>query len=215
MYKSVTNILAHPTLIDEASDKVRMSRRDALKTTLCSLIFFFVSDTAASHEALPPAPSNFSWVKIEEMKVVFLRPDGWHFTNNKAKLLGSFAIYRKEPDTDGRFETGLTLYAIRNMGKTDRELPSRQIHRFVEDMKAQEGVQVFSVARVERGPFQGLAIRYVYTSSTASPIMYHRLFLANDRTDTILFITFESPESKWEETWRIGKTLVTTFILKE
>ena len=187
-----------------------------MKRALLFLILLGIASPrcAISQETLPPPPTNFSWVKVADLSSAFLVPDGWYYTNNKGKLLTSFVIAKEPPNVRSRFETGLTVQAINNMGKVGGQPPSQQIAGLVRGLTAQEGNAVLSKVPLERGLFKGVSIR-CRDASSHNPVIYHRLFLANDVTDTLFVITFESPESKWSDVWPIGRTLLSVFVLAE
>lgn len=161
---------------------------------------------------LPSAPERFSWVAIDDIDAFFLRPDGWHFTHSQAKLRGSFVISREPSDIDFRFETGLSGYVVNNLGKMNGRLVSEQIDEYIHNLGSQDSLDILTTTPITRMAYRGIGVRF-HDRSNEKSIINHRLYLANDRTDTLFIINFESPEAIWSTTWPIGETLVTHFIL--
>jgi len=163
-------------------------------------------------QPLPNAPARFAWVSVDDIDALFLQPDGWHFMYNKAKLRGSFVISREPPDINFRFETGLSCYAVNNLGKMNGRLLSEQVDEYVRNLGNHEAHDILSTASITLATYTGASIRF-RDNSNEKRIINHRLYLANDRSDTLLIINFESPEAIWSKTWPIGEVLVTRFIL--
>ena len=46
------------------------------------------------------------------------------------------------------------------------------------------------------------------------PVISQRVAFGNAATDTVYILLFESPESSWDEMWKLGETMLGKFVLE-
>src|SRR5215471_19269896 len=79
---------------------------------------------------LPPAPSGFSWQRLDTIKCAVLKPDGWFFKQTRKGQTDGFFITKEDIDKAGVFQTGLTLNCIRDVPKKTGKTPSEYAASF-------------------------------------------------------------------------------------
>ncbi len=176
------------------------------------LAFCTMAKSIVAASALAPPPDGFSWVEMGEIKGAFLKPDGWHFAYNKGKLLGSFSISQYAPKIGEPMGARFTVYAVSNLSKIDARLVSQRIPDYVRGLDDHSEYNLISANNLMRGSYRGMSVRYQFESSSGS-LMRQQIYLANDQTDLLLVIIFESPQKEWEQAWPTGQVLLDNFDL--
>lgn len=150
-------------------------------------------------------PEGYTRVSVAELDLIVLVPEGWRYINNKGKLLSSFVLIEPSANRDGRFRTGLTVYAIDGLSKTGKPL-EQQVESFARQHGAAAGFQLLARHPSRRGRYAGIALRY--RDDSDGPRTLHREYLADPMSDRLLVITFESPAAAWPQAWTIGRVII-------
>jgi len=154
---------------------------------------------------LPKPPDGFKRVMICDDKMSLLQPDGWYFkkVSDKPDVEGYF-VTKEKIETNGIFETGLSLNIAKNVKKQTGKKPSEYAaHYLAKQARRGKELDVFSR---ELGPFQNIGGRFLVKDKQGELIL-HFYIIANDTTGTIFIYMFESPKEKWDEAWKIGEVM--------
>jgi hypothetical protein len=172
---------------------------------LASFLLAFVSFAPTLHAAdLPSAPSGFAWEQIPELKSALLKPDGWYFKQEeKGGILGYF-ITREDIDKTGHFDTGLTVNVFPKLGAG---LAIERGKEVIDRVAAQHHQQTWTH---QEGDLQEIGCE-IKDSDPSGTVVMHALAVANTKTDTLYLLIFESPESEWTSSWKIGKEIIDAF----
>lgn len=176
-----------------------MSRAVAI-LVLLGIVVLNASSSIAVDAVVSITPAGFSRIDVAELDLTVLVPEGWHYVNNQGKLLPSFAVVKQMPTVGKRFRTGLSVYAIDHLGKSDGGTLARQIKEFVRRIAAKPDQQIASVETVQFRSFVGQALRYL-DNTGAEPRMIYQAYLADEAIDRLLVVSFESPSLEWDENW--------------
>lgn len=55
----------------------------------------------------------------------------------------------------------------------------------------------------------------VKDADATGTIIMNALAVANPKTNTLYFLTFESPDSDWDTAWAVGKQIMDNLVLNE
>jgi len=129
-----------------------------LRLLLIAVLLAFIFETRAE-DALPPAPSGFSWQQLSPIKSVLLKPDGWHFKQSKQGQTDGFFITMEDIDKAGAFKTGLTLNCIRDVPKQSGQVPSAYAASLAD--AAATKYKLIERSSSQQGPFRSVKFSYV------------------------------------------------------
>lgn len=164
---------------------------------------------------LPEAPDGYKWERFTKIQSAFLRPTGWHIFDKAGASSHTYVISKESVATNGVFETGLTMQAIKSLQEKKGVSPFTVATQMAQDILGKKENTRISTQDLSSGPFKAFFIRYRNAPSDAKPIIIHQVFIANDKQDTLFIITFEAPEKSWDEAWRIGEPMVKKFLIDD
>ena len=160
---------------------------------------------------LATPPKGFVWQRIEAIEVAVLTPEDWKM-HHKREAYGKTYAFSGEPLNDkGQFETGFTVQlmwhpqlpsinaakaadlALQAISKSILSKTDNQLLRGTLDNKAGKKV---------------LIIRYRNAPQNLTPIIVHIMVIADPLTGLVYQFVFESPESRWAESWKIGEQIL-------
>jgi hypothetical protein len=173
------------------------------------------SSKSANETPLPKAPDGYMWERFSEIQSAFLCPTGWHRFDKAGLSSHTYVISKESVATNGVFETGLTMQAIKSLQKKKGMPPSVLAIQMAQGILGQRENKKLSTQDVSSGPFRAFFIRYRNAPEVAKPIVIHQVFIANDKKDTLFIVTFEAPEKSWDEAWRIGEPMVKKFLIDD
>lgn len=192
-----------------------------LSTTRSVLLTFFFSfsvcvSAAKSNDEqgqeIAVAAQAYEWVNIKEPAGRFLLPVDWHLKLSKGKLLGSFVVRQASPDDDqDRHKPQLSVNPI-SLARMHHGLLSAQIGTYIAAIKADTGKTVELVEPVRFGQFEGSAVQFK-AELDGQVQRFHRYYIADDRTNMLLVMTFRAKLVHWDAVWKIGQTMMTNFEL--
>jgi hypothetical protein len=155
----------------------------------------------------PPAPPpGFAWHAVEALRASFLTPDGWHVREEQSEKTLAIFITEGAFTPPDEFDVGVTINAfLDNPGAPER------VKKLIDGVAAKYGVPLRSSAN---GPFRILACKFDSTrKKDALPVRTNMLGIANPETRTAYLVIFESPVSRWDETWAKGKVVLENLAL--
>lgn len=189
--------------------------------TIISLFVMFaaacLAETAksANETQLPKAPDGYIWESFTEIQSSFLRPAGWHRFDKAGLSSFTYVISKESVKTDGAFETGLTMQAVKGIQEKKGVSPFTLAVQTGQGILEKKENTELSTKDVSSGPFKAFFIRYRNAPEGAKPIIIHQVFIANEKKDTLFIVTFEAPERSWAEAWRIGEPMVKKFLIDD
>jgi hypothetical protein len=184
-----------------------------MKSVLVGLLALLslVSASRAVALDLPDPPAGFSWQRIPEIKAAFLKPDGWYYKAEEQEGTLAFFITAENIDTEGEFQTGLSLNVKTHMNGTDAVAYARE---FVSKLGQRN--ELIRKWETETGLLHGFGcLTRVPGDGKHPPVLMHSLAFGNSKTNTIYVFFFESPESQWEQAWKIGEKMMQLLILDD
>jgi len=111
-------------------------------------------------------------------------------------------------ETNGSFDTGLTVIAIDNVLDKSNYPPYTVALQMFEAIKASTSNTILTAKDISHGPFKSFLVKYENNPEVALPIIIHKVFISNDKTGSLYVVSFEAPKSDWDEAWKIGETIL-------
>jgi hypothetical protein len=153
---------------------------------------------------LPPAPQGFTWRPLREINAAVPVPEGWHVkrvisSNNVASSIAYF-VSLQDIDAGGSFNSGLSVNVFLPRGRPQAVEPNiakRMANPCASDAT---GAPVKPLWQSDTGEFHTTGCLVRVTSKDGPDIVDHRVVL-NTATKMAYDLTFESPESQWDEAW--------------
>lgn len=157
--------------------------------------------------SLPEPPAGYEWLQATEVRAVFLRPTGWHFTRSRSPNEYEYHISREAPGPDGDYDTGLTINVITEVTERTGKPPSQFAAEFMTQTTA--GLDVLEEPfRNFRSPYEFRGGLFATNDPVKGTFNAHIGAISNDRTGTIYFVIFEGPAAEWAEIWAQGETMI-------
>jgi hypothetical protein len=178
---------------------------------------------------LPPSPAGFTWHPFKEAHITVLRPEGWHVHQVMGDTVITSCVSKESIQTEGRFTTGLTLNVFRGVKDGLRQhnpdshpdtavvlplahmLPTLPHDPRFEVLYLDPCVQRTAGSRLVRVRYRQLAAA-VPNIPFHGPLVVQKFIIEFDQSPDVYVFTFESPESTWDESWKIGKRLLTNVV---
>ena len=182
---------------------------------ICGIILFqHVAGWAEELKALSastPAPQGFSWRYFKDIHAKFLVPDGW-FVKEGDKVVDTRAVFISEEsiEKEGMFHTGLTVNVTPQVDKkSGMQASDYALMRFNDFLSGsvRTWTKVLNVKTYGPYSFHDYSAFSVVETSFGSVTRY-LLVRSNDQTGTLYIFCFESPESLWEESSKVGRTIM-------
>jgi hypothetical protein len=171
------------------------------------ICFVFLSLTAALSGAeqpdLPAPPDGFQWKWCDKVGVGLPQPTGWFFKSQSENGTDAFFVTKEDIETEGEFQTGLSLNVISRASRsgipTASEYALRLASRGIEDKASV--LDVIPLSDI------GHAKTVSYRIKARGSVIHH--FLIADDGDRVFIFIYESPQSEWDEAWKIGEQMLT------
>jgi hypothetical protein len=167
------------------------------------LAHIFSHTVFAEAPELPSPPMGFEWKWCEEMHAAFLRPATWHVKQvTKEGTVGLF-ISKDDIDKNGEFKTGLTVNFVADIRKKTGAKPSAYAAATQKlAIKDQEKVMLVIP------PVDGGRIKTVGFRLKKDDTITHSWYVADDGTDSLYVVFFESPADEWDSAWKTGEVIM-------
>jgi len=161
-------------------------------------------------QELPAPAEGYSWTKLDEINAMVLAPKEWHLKRVSGKPTLAYFVTHENIDKEGRYITGFTIQAMRPPQPHSGEELAKSMIAGAEQKKI-----LIGSGKTTRGVFESYWLEYRTQSKDGVISRVHALIICNTKTKTFYFCLFESPESKWEESWKIGERIIQTMILSD
>jgi hypothetical protein len=164
---------------------------------------------------LPLPPAGFTWQSFPEARVIVLRPEGWHVHSVVSENGFTGCVSKEHIQTEGAFETGLTVQAFwrvqETMGQPASVAAIGMYQAFANDASNQV---LYADQDVQTSPYStSFRLRFRNAPPIAKPIFVHKFCIAFDRKSALYIFTFESPEVAWDENWQKGEHIMANLVL--
>ncbi len=173
------------------------------------------SGPRAFRQSHPVALDGFTWRELREINAAILVPGGWHVkrvTGTKAIAAVAYFVTVENIDTRGSFDTGMSLNVLVARSRSeDAEAVAKA--RIATGACGQYQI-LKPLWDVTDGVFHRYGCVARVPGKTGTIVVDHRLIL-NTRTRTMYIVDFESPESRWDETWAKGAKVMDLLLLDE
>lgn len=159
---------------------------------------------SAIKEMLPPPDSGFEWALFRNC--AFQTPAGWNtrvMPDIPEKKTGVFAQSPEEFSEQKQFEHGFTVQVIPEFSKATGLKPAKGAIGMIKqtsDQRPESDVLIFDNAK---SPL-GLTFTFRYNDAPAdkTPIVIHKYFIADDKSDVLYIFVYESPKESWDSNWK-------------
>lgn len=161
------------------------------------LIFLFLLFTGIVQSQELPKIDGYKWNKCPSIKGAFLCPNDWHFKASNTNGQEAFFISKEKIiDNKTRFETGISIFVLKNIPKTKKMTPSKFMESYVNLSKSK--FKVTEENDITMGPFVGKNFKYEQKDKTGQKIYkFYNLLISNDKTGTLYLVIFECPKDAW------------------
>ena len=157
--------------------------------------------------AVPDPPAGYEWLQATEVRMLALRPVGWHVTRSQSANEHEYRISREAPGPDGDFDTGLTINVITDVTRRTGKMPSQFAAEFM--AQTTSGLDVLEEPfRNFRSPYEFRGGLFASTDPVKGTFNAHIGAISNDRTGTIYLVIFEGPAAEWSDIWAQGETMI-------
>ncbi len=92
--------------------------------------------TNQSDSGLPQSPSGFSWLESINGVGSFLKPEGWFVKYESKDKTNAVFISKKNIETNGRFQTGMSVNQLNNWSQSNSSKPSQYAAAFAAKMSS-------------------------------------------------------------------------------
>jgi hypothetical protein len=184
--------------------------------------------TALEISSLPPPPLGFAWQPFTRARMTVLRPEGWYVHQVDSENFTG-CVSKECIQTQGSFATGLTLHVIRGvkerlrqhnpnyhpdapvMGILDLMCPDLQSDPRFQVLYLDQGIQRTPGSRLFR-----FRIRQIVPARPDipwhQPIIIQKVIVEFGQSPDVYLFTFECPEDRWDESWKLGKQVLTRLV---
>jgi hypothetical protein len=169
----------------------------------------FVTDIGQAQ--LPEPPDGYIWHRIEELQAAVITPPDWKRYAKDGPNSRVVAFSPQPLDQNNQFDTGLTTRLIWHPqlsagteAKAMNEVLA-SIVRGIESNKADNKVLRGTVE--DRAGKKMLIVRHRNAPANLPPIVVHTVAIGDPATGLVYEFIFESPESSWEDNWKIAEPI--------
>ena len=164
----------------------------------------------AAPENLPPAPDGFSWYTSKNGVGTFLKPKGWHVSEQTKGTTSAVFISRENIEEHGKPIVNFGVNQISDYSKKFATKASEYAKLFVKRIINQHEVINSGVIDGER--YDMYAVRIKQNKDGIAMISHHVAAGMNDR-DKLYLITFQAPASEWKAYDETAGRMFSYFIL--
>ena len=164
----------------------------------------------AAPEHLPPAPDGFSWYTSKNGVGTFLKPDGWHVSEQTKGKTSAVFISRENMKEHGKPIVNFGVNQISDFSKNSSIKASQYAKLFIERIIKKH--EVISSGVIEGDGYNMYAVRIKKNKDGVETISHHVAAGMNDR-DKLYLISFQAPASEWNAYDQTAGRLFSYFIL--
>ena len=148
--------------------------------------------------------TKFQWVESGLGDSEFLKPKNWFVKASYQKGHYALFISKEEISKDQNFTTGFTLNFNSHISKKTGSTPSEYAKQWIENVPKLKNKKVI----VKPWEFTNNILKAFGIRVKDNEKIVHYMLVANDNTDSLFIMLFESPLKEWEEEWKIGNKIM-------
>ncbi len=156
---------------------------------------------------------GFIWQFLPEINGAFQMPVKWHFlqATNDSQIV--YYMTKENIETEGSYKTGLSVNVIRKVKEKIGKDALKYAREIVSEMI--RNTDTLGTAVGQASTIYQYTCRSRIKGKEGLAMIVHNLAMANITTDTFYLITFEFPESQYEETEKIARVMLVNFVLDD
>jgi hypothetical protein len=184
--------------------------RNSVCFALAVMVIFLSSHAFASQDK-PAPPNGFSWKDVGFMKILI--PDGWFTKTEEGGGTKAFFASKESIEKNGKFDTGLTVNAVKNIPAKLRVKPSEYVKSVMVNMTKTNEYK--EVETLDIPPFKGYQALIRSKRPSGDFTILFLSVLGNDTTGSAFITVLESLESLWPEESKIGQIMLKSIDVDE
>jgi hypothetical protein len=163
-------------------------------------------------ESLPPAPKGFSWEVFDDIHCGLLKPNGWFTGISKTENGYTGSISVEDYNAVGSFETGVTIQYVKNIKKAPPSVIATNIANVLLSDKTNESIAIQPMESM--GDSKKFIIQYKIKNTIKPEKIVHQIFIAFDKKDILIVVTFEANVNIFDEYWKqFAKTIFSQILM--
>lgn len=178
--------------------------------TVCLLIFS--CDLLALDKEKIQVPSGYSLKKLNDIDGAVLIPDGWHFLRETRPNFVGYFISKQEIKNGGIYTTGLSIQVNLNLhgigGASVEGVAMAETKKCIDN----NSIEVINVWNILSGPLIGYGCTFSHEPQAGPFMRADNINVASSETGSLFQISFESPNSEWEEISTIRSHLLNNIV---
>ena len=161
-------------------------------------------------ESCKKIPPGFTFYESKNKTGSFLRPDKWFLKEEISGETRALFITKEDIDVAGHFFTGLAVNKVPSVMSKTKTSASKYAKEVADRLRA---TGIILRAGVISGNSIDMNIVRKKLDKGGTPVIVHYITIGNDGADTFYLISFEAPESSWEEDMKFGTPMLNFFAL--
>ncbi len=146
--------------------------------------------------ALPKPPADFSWKIFKG--VAFLKPNKW----NEFSKMDTYSTSIESVPESGSFETGFTVQIFHEIDKRHHIPPIVLAVTLIKQIESQnDNKKIFVNANKHNNGVETIVYKYKNSPKGLKPIIVHKYFQINEKSQYVNLFTFETTEENWDKYW--------------
>jgi hypothetical protein len=172
---------------------------------------------------LPEPPSGFVWARMPELEVALPAPAGWVTRPQSAEFARVVTLVgtpRLVEMPSGKTELPSAILTARLMWHPqyvpghETKAMDAQLVSIYEAIAGNKTINtILESSRELRADKKVMVMRYRIAPPGRTAVMAHMVAIGDPRTGFVYQFVFESPESQWEEQWKIGARMVGQLVI--
>lgn len=184
---------------------------------LLNLVLIFVVvlpiELTGSEREIDNSDAGVQWVRFDDIGAQFLIPVSWQHRFHQGKLMRSLVALSPMLAQDSDLTAQFSVNVVSNLTQINYRPVSVQIAQYATDLE-NNGFEVIESFPLKQGQYTGVSVLLRSFESAEVTSMIRRLYLANDKNDWLVVISFECPETHWHITQETRQYLFNEFVLQ-
>jgi hypothetical protein len=174
--------------------------------------------SAVEMSNLPPPPDGFGWHPFKEAQITVLQPKGWYVHQEMDDQIFTGCVSKESIETA---TTVLTLQVFRGTKDGLRAIPNCHpdtavagtLGGLLPNLPTDPRFQVLYLDPCVQRTAGSRLIRAQYRQLGSRRSVIAQTFIIEfDQSPDVYVLTFISPENTWDDSWKIGKQILTNLV---
>lgn len=170
----------------------------SLRKLFSTLVLLIMLPSAQAQE-IKLEPKQYSFGKVSV-------PQAWFVRFEEKGLTAALFASAESIEKEGQFKTGLTINAIKSVQTRTALLPTIYARALIDQISLSR--QRGELDSFTDGKVRGNYAMFKSQSPEGETVVQVTLVGGNNETGTVFIVTFESPEPKWQEAWKVGDQII-------